>query len=127
MTERLPTVGGDSGNWGSILNGFLGAGHSAGGLNQGALVESVVGSAYTLATSDNGTRMVITAALTITVPTVGTLQNGFECEIVNDSSGSVIIDGPGATNVTMNSGDVACVLAANGRQRVVSGASTVIS
>ncbi len=28
---RLPTVGGDSGNWGSVLNEFLGVAHNAGG------------------------------------------------------------------------------------------------
>ena len=69
----------------------------------------------------------MTAAVTITVPTVGVLGNGFECEIVNDSGASVVIDGPGATNVTMSSGDIATVLEFNGKQRVVSGAGTLIS
>ena len=127
MTQRLPTVGGDSGNWGTVLNGFLGVGHSSTGLNQGALVESTQGSNYILAATDNGTRIVLTASITVTVPTVGTLQNGFECELVNDSGSTVTIDGPGATNVTMNAGDVACVLEYNGKQRVVSGSSTLIS
>jgi len=127
MTQRLPTVGGDTGNWGTILNGFLGVGHSSAGLNQGALVETTQGSSYTLATTDNGTRIVITASITVTVPTTGTLGNGFECELVNDSGSTVTIDGPGATNVTMNAGDVACVIEFNGKQRVVSGASTLIS
>src|SRR6266550_5662541 len=31
MTERLPTVGGDAGNWGTILNGFLGVSLNADG------------------------------------------------------------------------------------------------
>jgi hypothetical protein len=100
MTARLPTVGGDSGNWGDILNTFLGVGHSAAGINQGALVETTKSSGYTLTAADNGTRIVATAAVTITVPAVGTLANGFECEIVNDSGGAVTIDGPGSTNVS---------------------------
>lgn len=31
MTQRLPTPGGDSGDWGSILNGFLGVAHNTDG------------------------------------------------------------------------------------------------
>lgn len=31
MANRLPTVGGDSGNWGTVLNNFLGAAHNADG------------------------------------------------------------------------------------------------
>lgn len=127
MTARLPTVGGDNGNWGDILNTFLGVGHSSAGLNQGALVETTKGTNYTLTTADNGTRIVATAAITITVPTTGTLGNGFECELVNDSGGTVTIDGPGSTNVSMSNGDVACIIEFNGKQRVVSGTSTLIS
>jgi hypothetical protein len=127
MTVRLPTPGADSGAWGDVLNTYLQVGHDTTGRNIGALVETSKSALYTLATTDNGTRIVVTAAVTITVPTVGTLQNGFECEIVNDSGGSVIIDGPGATNVTMNSGDIATILEVNSKQRVVSGASTLIS
>jgi hypothetical protein len=127
MTARLPTPGADSGAWGDVLNTFLQVGHEATGRNIGALVETSKSAIYTLAATDNGTRIVVTAAVTITVPAVGTLGNGFECEIVNDSGGSVIIDGPGTTNVTMSDGDVACVLEVNSKQRVVSGASTLIS
>lgn len=127
MTARLPTPGADSGAWGDVLNTYLQVGHDATGRNIGALVETSKSAIYTLATTDNGTRIVVTAAVTITVPTVGTLGNGFECEIVNDSGGSVVIDGPGTTNVTMSNGDVACVLEVNSKQRVVSGSSTLIS
>src|SRR5664279_5600184 len=127
MTARLPTPDADSGVWGNVLNTFLQVGHSSVGLNMGPLVETSQGAIYTLATTDNGTRIVVTAAVTITVPTVGTLGNGFECEIVNDSGGSVVLDGPGATNVTMSNGDVATVLEVNSKQRVVWGASTLIS
>jgi hypothetical protein len=127
MTARQPTPGADSGAWGDVLNTYLQVGHDATGRNFGALVETSKSAIYTLATTDNGTRIVVTAAVTITVPAVGTLGNGFECEIINDSGGTVTIDGPGATNVTMNNGDVATILEVNSKQRVVSGASTQIS
>ena len=127
MTARLPTPGADSGAWGDVLNTFLQVGHDATGRNIGALVETSKSAIYTLATTDNGTRIVVTAAVTITVPTVGTLGNGFECEIVNDSGGTVTIDGPGATNATLSNGDVACILEVNAKQRVVQGTSTLIS
>jgi hypothetical protein len=127
MPARLPTTGGDSGSWGDVLNTFLQVGHAADGTNIGGMVETNKSSNYTLAATDNGKRHVATAALTITVPTVGTLGNGFECEIVNDSGGTVTIDGPGSTNATLASGDVACVLEFNSKQRVVKGTSTLIS
>lgn len=124
---RLPTPGGDSGSWGDVLNAFLQIGHDADGKNIGPLVETSKSAIYTLATTDNGTRIVVTAAVTITVPAVGTLGNGFECEIVNDSGGTVTIDGPGATNVSMDNQDVACVVEVNSKQFVVKGAGTLIS
>ena len=127
MTARLPTPGGDDGAWGDVLNQYLEVGHTSTGLNMGPLVETTQSSNYTLASTDNGTRITVTSPLTITVPTVGTLQNGFECEVVNDSGGTVTIDGPGATNVTLSDGDVACILEVNSKQRVVKGSSTVIS
>lgn len=125
--SRLPTPGGDSGTWGDVLNDYLGTGHSSDGINKGALVETTQGTDYTLTTGDNGTRVVATAAITITLPSVGTLGNGFECEVLNASGGTVTLDGPGATDVSMSDGDVACVLEANNRQYVVKGAGTIMS
>ncbi|MDB5265543.1 MAG: hypothetical protein JWM39_256 [Parcubacteria group bacterium] len=125
---NLPTPGSDSGTWGNTLNTYLLIGHDASGNNVGGLiVEATKSGSYTLTTANNSQRIVATSAITITVPTTGTLGNGFECEIVNDSGGSVIIDGPGATNVTMADGEVACFLEVNGKQRVVKGSSTIIS
>ena len=124
---RLPQVGSDDGSWGDVLNSYLLVGHDVNGNNIGMLVETSQGSNYTLATTDAGTRIVVTAAVTITVPTVGTLGNGFECEIMNDSGGSVTIDGPGSTNVTLSDGEVASLLEVNNKQRIAKGATTVIS
>jgi hypothetical protein len=127
MTTRLPTLGADSGSWGDILNAYLQVGHDSTGNNIGIVTETTKSSDYTLATTDSGKRLVATSAITITVPTVGTLGNGFEAEIINDSGGSVTIDGPGATNYTMNNGDVINILETNNKQRVVGGGSIVIS
>ncbi len=124
---QLPTPGGDTGTWGDILNEFLEVGHSADGLNIGGMVETLKSTSYTLASGDNGKRHVATAALTVTVPALGTLDDGFEMELVNDSGGTVTINGPGATNVSMANGEIACILEVNGKQRVVKGPSTVIS
>jgi hypothetical protein len=124
---RLPISGSDSGTWGDVLNAFLQVGHAADGTNIGGFVETTKSSNYTLVATDNGKRLVATAAITITVPAVGTLGNGFEVEIVNDSGGMVTIDGPGSTNVELDNGDIACILEVNSKQRVVKGPSTVIS
>jgi len=126
--SRLPTVGGDSGSWGDVLNDYLSVGHDTSGHNIGGKIsERTVSTSFTLASSDEGTRIVATAAITITVPTVGALGNGFECEVVNDSGGTVTLDGPGSTNVSMADGDVANILETNNKQRVVKGTSTVVS
>jgi hypothetical protein len=127
MSTRLPTPGGDSGNWGDILNAFLGVGHDANGNNIGIIPETTKSSNFSLAAADSGKRFIATSAITITVPSVGTLGNGFEIEIVNDSGGTVTIDGPGSTNYSMSDGDAVCVLETNNKQRVVGGGSTLIS
>ena len=124
---RLPVSGSDSGAWGDVLNEFLQVGHAADGTNIGGFVETTKGSNYTLVAADSGKRLVATAAITITVPALATLGNGFEVEVVNDSGGTVTINGPGATNVSMSDGDIACILEVNSKQRVVKGSSTVIS
>ncbi|MFA6415027.1 MAG: hypothetical protein WC217_02650 [Candidatus Paceibacterota bacterium] len=127
MTARLPEDGSDSGTWGGILNTFLEVGHDSTGNNIGVIPETLKGIGFTLAATDSGKRFVATAAITVTVPALGTLGNGFECEIINDSGGSVTIDGPGATNVTVADGEVVCIMEVNSKQRVVKGSSTVIS
>ncbi|MBP9773154.1 MAG: hypothetical protein KBD00_00815 [Candidatus Peribacteraceae bacterium] len=124
---RLPVSGSDSGTWGDVLNTFLQVGHASTGENIGAVVEVTKSSGYTLVAGDSGKRIVATAAITISVPAVATLGNGFEVEIVNDSGGTVTIDGPGSTNVSLDNGDVACVLETNSKQRVVKGPSTIVS
>ena len=127
MTVRLPTPGADNGAWGDVLNAFLEVGHDANGNNIGIIPENIKSTNYTLVATDSGKRFVATAAITITAPTVGTLGNGFECEVVNASGGSVTIAGPGATHVTLSNQAVACVMETNGVQLVVNGSGTQIS
>ncbi len=91
-----------------------------------SVIEIAKDANFTLARDDTGRRFVATAAITITLPTPGILGNGFDCRVINDSGGSVVIDGVGATNVTMSDGDVARILEVNSKQRVVDETSTVI-
>lgn len=123
---RLPVVGSDEGNWGDVLNTYLLAGHDASGNNIGKIVETSKSANYTLASTDNGTRIVVTSAVTITIPSVGTLANGFECEIVNDSTGNTTLTGP-SSSVIMLPGDIASILEVNSKQRVIRGSSIVVS
>lgn len=77
------------------------------------------GSSFSLAPSDAANRIICTAPLTITVPSPGSLGNGFFCDIINDSGGSVTIDGAGSSDVTLIDEDVANVLEVAGKQRIV--------
>jgi hypothetical protein len=70
--------------------------------------------------------LVATAALTVTLPTPGALGNGFQCDIVNDSGGNVVIDGPAVTNVTLADGHIATIYESDYKQRVVNLATTVV-
>lgn len=49
MTARLPTPGGDDGDWGNILNGFLGVSHNS----DGSLISVAVGDAGAALTTNN--------------------------------------------------------------------------
>ena len=77
MTARLPTVGGDNGSWGDTLNEYLEVGDDSAGNSIGPIVEVSKSANYTLTTAENGKRIICTAALTLTVPSVGTLRCGF--------------------------------------------------
>jgi hypothetical protein len=63
MAARLPTVGGDDGNWGQILNDFLSQSHNAdGSIRSTAAVTSVVGQTGII----TGTQIAADGALTST-------------------------------------------------------------
>jgi hypothetical protein len=83
---------------------------------------------YTVLVADAGTVLVVTSAGTVTVPAAATLTAGFACLVVNDgSSGSVVLDGPGATPLSLAVGDVATIWVVNSKIRALKGASTVLS
>jgi hypothetical protein len=125
---RLPTPGSDSGTWGETLNEYLGVGHDSAGRNVGGkIVEATAATGFTLDATHEGKRIVATAAITVIVPSVGTLGNGYGVEIVNDSGGTVTIDGPGGTNTSVADGEIAYIMESNNKYRVVVGASTIVS
>ena len=79
MSNRLPTVGGDFGNWGSVLTSYLLSEHNADGthsLSTGLVTDVVntqssVGSAYSLPppTTAGINYLTLTASCTLTFPT----------------------------------------------------------
>jgi hypothetical protein len=80
----------------------------------------------TLAADDNDTVIVVTVAKTVTVPAIATLGEGFSCVIIADGV-AVTVDGPGGTNISMSSGDVALLFAAGAKIRGIKVAGTVIT
>lgn len=86
--------------------------------------EAVRSSGFTLAATDTGKRFVCTATLTVTLPALTVLGNGFTCEVINGGAGDVTI--AGATSIVLDPADVAIVMEANGKQRVIRGLSEVL-
>ena len=89
--------------------------------------------AYSVVAADSGQLHVCTTTgFTITLPAVSTLAPNsgdfFALDVHNDTGGNVVLDGPGATNVTMANGELATVYARNGGKLIVAkGAATVLS
>jgi hypothetical protein len=129
---NLPTPGGDDGAWGDTLNEFLLVSHAEDGTLLDAPVSAVGGTReiaedYTLIPDDNQFRLVATASFNVSVPQIGTLGTGFECDILNDSGGIVVIDGAGPDNVSLADGELATILEAGGKQRVMVRPTSVVS
>lgn len=104
----------------------------SGGFNGNAISnyvssEEAISGAETVAAADRGRVYVATAALTVTIPSVGTLGDGAKITIINDSGGTVTIDGPGGTNVDLADGEIGVVVEANSKQYVTVGTHTIIS
>ena len=79
---------------------------------------------YTLASTDHANCIVCTAAITITVPSAGTLLAGTWIEILNDTSSSnVTLDGVGTTDVTLLPGEIAIIRVINSKVRISKGLS----
>ncbi len=101
---RLPTVGGDDGSWGTVLNEYLEAEHSSSGthgLSSGLVTDAVTtvaasGSTYTIpaVTTSGITDLTLTASCTLTFPTA-TAGHSFTLILRQDGTGSRTVTWPG--------------------------------
>ena len=78
---------------------------------------------FALTAFDRGRRFLCTSPITVTVPAANVLGPDFECFVAADGA-SVILDGPGATNVTLTSGQTARI-ATKGSKIWSSGTTTM--
>lgn len=127
---RLPTPGGDEGNWGTVLNEFLEVAHNTDGSPKNealvaheadtnnphavtaaqaeALPEDATinaqDEAYTLAASDAGKIIECDGTFTVTLP--NGLDTGFQCVIVNVGTGTITL----SAEATLQSADNAVTL-----------------
>lgn len=93
---NLPTVGGDNGNWGTILNAYLQVEHGADGthiLGTGLVTETVntvaaSGSAQTIPAATSATihNLTLTSNCTITLPTA-VAGRSFTVQLKQDGTG----------------------------------------
>lgn len=105
------TVSGDTTHSGDLsITGVISLG--AGGSAKTRVQTEATG--FSLEAADSGTVIVCTAGLTVTVPVVATLGDAFSCDIIADG-GNVVLDGPGATNLTIDDGNSGVVLVANSK------------
>lgn len=72
--------------------------------------------AYSLVAADSGTRIPCSSVggFTVTVPSAATLGNGFSGEIINIGTGSIIINGPGATDITLSQHEACYIFVTGG-------------
>ncbi len=102
---RLPTVGGDGGSWGTVLNEYLTVGHDSAGNNLfPATIKTVSTTTYTLLSTDTGLIVEFTHASGCTVTLPNSLAVGFNCAIVQTaSSGQVTLSA--ASGATLRQAD----------------------
>jgi hypothetical protein len=81
----------------------------------GRIAERVQTLPYTVDPADVGWRLVFTATGTLTIPTGGTLENGFVCELDNQSAGAVTLSG---LTGSLTTGQVGRLTVANGVRKV---------
>lgn len=104
MANRLPTVGGDSGNWGTVLNDYLNAEHTSTGthgLASGLVTDEVTtettsGATYTIpaVTTAGITDLTLTDDCTLTFPTA-TAGQSFTLVLRQGGGGSKTTTWPG--------------------------------
>ncbi len=85
--SRLPTIGDDTNNWGSVLNDFLGVALNANGTPKGLIVRTAVSGNYTILASDYLIAYTSTASsYTATLPAASS-GNAGQLWIIKDESG----------------------------------------
>lgn len=125
MAQRLPTPGGDSGNWGTILNNFLLEEHTESGVlkirTDGTMATSgelesiaqtitanIQTTSYILTISDAGkvVEMNSASATTVTIPNNNsiTFDIGTVIEIIRLGIGTVEIEAAGGVTILSRSG-----------------------
>ena len=116
---RLPSVGGDNGNWGEVLNEFLEVGHNSDGtlkdsdkLDKSASIVEI-SSNYEVQASDKAKIIEANGTFTITFP--DGLPVGFQVVIVNVGNGVITL----AAETTLQSADSAVTLGSQYKQAVV--------
>lgn len=82
-------------------------------------------SSFTLQAFDHGRIIPVTATATVTVPAAIVLGQDFECQIA--AFAAVTIDGPGATNTALTSGQSGRIRVMNGVVQTAVASNTVIS
>jgi hypothetical protein len=85
----------------------------------------VKSTAYTLQTSDNGSMVAVTSAVTITVPIAAALGAGFLCRIYADGVAVTLTRSSGGT-LALSAGDMATIATANNKVVATKTAGTVL-
>jgi hypothetical protein len=85
--------------------------------------EAVKTAIYSIAATDHLREIIVTAAVTITVPAHTVLGVGFQCWVLADGN-TVVLDGPGGTNLSLSSGDIAQIRVLNSKVRAWKNATT---
>ena len=94
MASRLPTVGGDDGNWGSVLNQFLQQGHNTDGTLKNNITPGTVQTTATDAVINTLNRYDATSGnLAPSAPAVGAAGTVYEAMKTDSSTNTVTIGG----------------------------------
>lgn len=103
---RLPTVGGDTNTWGTVLNDFLGVAHNADGTLK--LTQNTQTDNYTLVLTDVGAviEMNKASSVTLTVPTNASVAfaTGTCIEVFQLGAGQVTIAPAGGVTISSPGG-----------------------
>lgn len=92
----------------------------------GATAPATQATAFALVAAMHNQTIVCTAAFTVTVPAAAVLGPDFRLDLVS-TTGNVVLDGPGGTNLTVPAGSMARIVVANGVIYAAATAMTVLT